>query len=98
MFTQGKEYWYTRTSDFGRKLKKKIEHSLKTEMDLDSPQLLHVTQRNHLKQLPNTSCTSLVGATFKTGRIKTNKQKELRLFSANGTVRCAKLKWVQGWL
>lgn len=68
------------------------KQSLTAAMDLDSSQLLHITQRNY-KQLPNTNCTSLVGATFKTGRSKTNKQKELRLFSAIGrfvtTWRCA---------
>lgn len=52
----------------------KKKHSLTAEMDLDSSQLLHITQRNYLKQLPNTNCTSLVGTTFKTGRSKTNKR------------------------
>lgn len=61
---------------------KSTQHSLKTEMDLNSLQLLYETQKNYLKKLWNTICISLEGAPLKTGRIKN--KKEPSLFSVKG--------------
>lgn len=71
MFTKRKEYWYMRTSDFGTMQKdyktnlKSTQHSLKTEMDLNSLQLLYETQKNYLKKTLKHDLYLLRGSSLK---------------------------------